>query len=156
MSKFAVGDWVVPLFEEEHKVLKVLDVREKTLTTETELGFEISVIGNYRHATQKEINERLGESNMRLVPFMEERIIQRELRDRNIENSMVVDSLWKEKEQEQKVISECAGCENDIFAGEDVYEFTSEAGENVLIHQNLECCRHYISEQSRCLVAGEK
>jgi hypothetical protein len=93
---------------------------------------------------------------MRLVPFMEERVIQRELRDMNIENSMVVDSLWKEKEQEQKVISECAGCENEIFAGEDVYEFTSEAGETVLIHQNLECCRHYISEQSRCLVAGEK
>jgi hypothetical protein len=102
---------------------------------------------------------------MRLVPFMEdkiipfsleERIIKRELRDMNIENPMVIDSLWRGKEQEPKVISECVGCKDDIFAGQDVYEFTNEAGETVLIHDNLECCREYISDMSRCLVAGEK
>jgi hypothetical protein len=55
VEKFKVGDMVVPLFEEEHKVLKVLEVREKTLTAETEHGFEIATLCNYRHATSNEI-----------------------------------------------------------------------------------------------------
>jgi hypothetical protein len=53
---FNVGDMVVPLFEEEHKVLKVLEVSEKTLTAETEHGFEISALCNYRLATKDEID----------------------------------------------------------------------------------------------------
>jgi hypothetical protein len=56
VEKFKVGDMVVPLFEEEPKILKVLEVREKTLTAETEHGFEISALCNYRHATSNEID----------------------------------------------------------------------------------------------------
>jgi hypothetical protein len=91
---------------------------------------------------------------MRLVPFLDEKLNQKGLSDMTIENPMVIDNLWRKKEQE--VVAECGGCKEDIFAGEDVYEFTSEAGETVLLHQSLECCREYISEMSRCLVAGEK
>lgn len=91
---------------------------------------------------------------MRLVPFLEDRITKREV-NRMVENVMVLDSYWREKEREPKVICECAGCENEIFAGQDVYEFTEESGKTVYIHDNLNCSRDYISSQSRSLVAGE-
>jgi hypothetical protein len=71
---------------------------------------------------------------------------------KEIENPMVIDSLWKEKEP--KVIDECAGCQEDIYLGEDVYEF-EDFGEIVLIHQKSECCMKYVSEMSFCKVAGE-
>jgi hypothetical protein len=93
---------------------------------------------------------------VRLVPFLEDRITNREV-NRMVENVMVVDSHWREREQEPKVIAECAGCENEIYSGQDVYEFTPDTGhKSVLIHQNLNCCREYISNLSRCLTAGEQ
>jgi hypothetical protein len=73
----------------------------------------------------------------------------------DIENAMVKDSLWKEREQKPKVINECLGCMEDIYEGEDVYEFTSLTGETVLVHQNAECCQQYVGAISFCKVAGE-
>ncbi|USK66287.1 hypothetical protein [Peribacillus frigoritolerans] len=55
MENFQVGDWVVPLFEEEKKVLKVSHVG-KSLEVETKYGWEISAFCNYRHATKEEID----------------------------------------------------------------------------------------------------
>jgi len=73
---------------------------------------------------------------------------------KEIENPMVIDSHWSEKEKEQTIIGECAGCQVDIYTGEDVYEF-DDYGETVLIHQKSDCCMLYISEMSVCKVAGE-
>lgn len=74
----------------------------------------------------------------------------------DIENSMVIDKHWRHLEQpEPKAIDECLGCLEDIYAGEDVYEFTSLTGETVLVHQNAECCQQYVGAISYCKVAGE-
>jgi hypothetical protein len=73
----------------------------------------------------------------------------------DIENPMVIDKLWKEKEQEPKVIGDWAGCQEDILSGKDVYEF-DDYGEIVLIHQKSECCQHYVAEMSVCRIAGEE
>jgi hypothetical protein len=73
----------------------------------------------------------------------------------DIENPMVVDSLWKDREQQPKVIGDCAGCQEDVLAGEDVYEF-DDFGQTLLIHQKPECCQHYVAEMSVCRIAGEE
>lgn len=40
-----------------------------------------------------------------------------------VENLMVIDSLWHDFEQEPDVIGECTSCEEDIHKEEDVLEF---------------------------------
>jgi hypothetical protein len=92
---------------------------------------------------------------MRLIPFIEERIPFKEVKTMNVENPMVIDSLWREREKKPKVIDECVGCMEDIFEGEDVYEFTSITGQTVMVHQKSGCCQHYVSDISNCKVAGE-
>ena len=68
-----------------------------------------------------------------------------------IENPMVVDSLWTVLEKgETQVVGECAGCGEDIYEGQDIYDCEGE-----LIHQNEECCSQYVSNRSWCKVAGE-
>lgn len=69
-----------------------------------------------------------------------------------VENPRVIDSLWREKEP--KVMGECAGCQEDIYTGEDVYEF-DDYDQTILIHQKSECCMQYVAEMSVCRVAGE-
>jgi hypothetical protein len=71
----------------------------------------------------------------------------------DIENPMVIDRIWRKKEL--KVIDECAGCWEDIYEGEDVYEFVNTFGEKALIHQKDECCLQYIAGLSTCKIAGE-
>jgi hypothetical protein len=56
METFKVGDWVVPLFEENKRILRVSSVG-KSLEVETDEGWEISAFRNYRHATQGELKE---------------------------------------------------------------------------------------------------
>jgi hypothetical protein len=92
---------------------------------------------------------------MRLVPFIEDRLPLKEVRTMDIENPMTIDSLWKEKEKEPKVIDECVGCMEDIYEGEDVYEFTSITGQTVMVHQKPGCCQYYVADISNCKVAGE-
>ena len=75
---------------------------------------------------------------------------------REIENPMVIDAKWRHLEQEPQVVGECAGCEEDIVAGEDFYELQIIVGEKIYIHQNAECCRQYVAEYSWCRVAGEE
>ena len=66
---------------------------------------------------------------------------------RDIENPMVIDSLWREREQESKVIGECSGCEEDIYSNEQWFDFVIK-GENYLAHQDKECCYQFIAEMS--------
>lgn len=68
----------------------------------------------------------------------------------DIENPMVIDSHWRHLEREPKVIGECAGCHEDIYEGEDIYDFDSG-----LVHQDSECCQQYVAEMSVCKLAGE-
>lgn len=70
----------------------------------------------------------------------------------NIENPMVLDSLWREREQEPKVFGECVGCQEDITANQYWYEVaqTTSEGKHVLVHQSDECCRQYVAEMSFC------
>lgn len=73
-----------------------------------------------------------------------------------LENPMVVDSLWRHREQpEPKAIAECSGCEEEILEGETVLEFTDVDGETILVHQELDCCYQYVAGMARCKVAGE-
>jgi hypothetical protein len=72
-----------------------------------------------------------------------------------IENPMVIDSLWRDQEKEPEVIDECVGCLEDIVAGEEAYKFVSVTGEIVRVHQNQECCQQYIAAMAVCEVAGE-
>jgi hypothetical protein len=74
---------------------------------------------------------------------------------KEIENPMVIDSLWRDQEKEPEVIDECLGCQEEIVAGEDVYKFVSVTGETVRVHQNVECCQQYIAAMAVCEVAGE-
>ncbi|WP_419882762.1 hypothetical protein ACN6MY_03570 [Peribacillus sp. B-H-3] len=69
-----------------------------------------------------------------------------------VENPMVLDVLWSKDPQ---VFGECLGCHEDIYAGEELYEFEDGQGETVYVHQKLECCRDYIAEMSVCETAGE-
>lgn len=74
---------------------------------------------------------------------------------REIENPMVNDKLWREKETEPKAIDECVGCLEDIYVGEAAYKFISITGQTVLVHQKAECCQQFIADISICEVAGE-
>jgi hypothetical protein len=67
----------------------------------------------------------------------------------DIENPMVIDRLWRNQEWQPPVVGECAGCEEDITANECYYEF-QEGKETVLVHQESECCRNYVSNMSIC------
>ena len=69
---------------------------------------------------------------------------------REIENPMVIDSLWNDEPKEPPIVGECAGCLEDIYAGQDIYECEGE-----LVHQDKDCCMDYVANRSRCLVAGE-
>ena len=68
----------------------------------------------------------------------------------SVENPMVVDRYWADKEQEPKVIATCAGCEEDILEGQDIYEFAEGS-----VHNNSECCEQYVQAISMMKVAGE-
>lgn len=75
-----------------------------------------------------------------------------------VENAMVVDAHWRELEREPKVYGECAGCGDNIIAGQDYYEmeaFNGEFLETSLVHQNDDCCRQYVANTSFCRTAGE-
>jgi hypothetical protein len=72
-----------------------------------------------------------------------------------LDNPMVIDSLWRHREQEPKVVCECPGCEEDITEGDEVLEFTDVEGETVLVHQDLECTYQYVAAMARCKIAGE-
>jgi hypothetical protein len=54
MEKFKVGDWVVPLFEDKKRVVRVSRVG-KSLEVEIDGGWEIGAFCNYRLATKEEI-----------------------------------------------------------------------------------------------------
>jgi hypothetical protein len=56
MKEFKIGDLVVPLFEENKRVVRVSSVG-KSLEVEIDGGWEISAKCNYRKATQEEIKE---------------------------------------------------------------------------------------------------
>jgi len=59
-TDFKVGDLVVPLFEDEIRVRRVSGVG-KALEVEIEHGWQISAFCNYRHATQEEIKQFIGD-----------------------------------------------------------------------------------------------
>lgn len=67
----------------------------------------------------------------------------------DIENPMVVDSLWRHQEETSKVLGSCDGCGDDILEGQDIYEFHDHT-----VHSSPECCRDYIANISICKVAG--
>lgn len=67
-----------------------------------------------------------------------------------IENPMVLDSHWRHLEKpEPKVVGECAGCEEDIYAHEQWLDLVSLKGD-YLVHQNTECCYQFVVEMSVC------
>lgn len=72
-----------------------------------------------------------------------------------IENPMVIDSLWRKNEQEPQVFGECAGCQEDVVAGDDYYEVQLSNGEKEMVHQNADCCMQYVGEMAWCRTAGE-
>lgn len=78
-------------------------------------------------------------------------MIEMKIQHREIENPMVVDRYWND---EPHVVGECAGCGENIYAGEDIYDYEGEL-ELILVHQNTECCEQFVSDRSRCKVAGE-
>ena len=51
-------------------------------------------------------------------------------------------------EPEQEVVGECLGCGEEIYKGEDVYDYNGE-----LLHQDSSCCMEYISNASICKTA---
>lgn len=56
MTSFKIGDWVVPLFEENKRILRVSNVG-KSLEVETDEGWEIGAFCNYRQATKEETKD---------------------------------------------------------------------------------------------------
>lgn len=62
-----------------------------------------------------------------------------------VENHMV-----RDLPEEPLVVGECAGCGEDIYLGDEVYDF----GDG-LTHQDSECCQQYVSNISICRTAGE-
>lgn len=72
-----------------------------------------------------------------------------------IENPMVVDRLWRHREQARKAICECAGCGGDIFEGDEVLELTDVHGEVIMLHQNAECAYQFVASDAYHKVAGE-
>jgi hypothetical protein len=73
---------------------------------------------------------------------------------KEIENPMVIDSLWKEQEKEPEIIGTCSGCEEDILVCDDYYHFLMGVVKIVLVHQKDECCRQYIAGASVGVSAG--
>jgi hypothetical protein len=73
-----------------------------------------------------------------------------------VENPMVIDSLWKHQEKEPEVIDECVGCLEDIYKGEEAYKFASITGQEVMVHQRADCCMQFIADISICEIAGEE
>ena len=70
---------------------------------------------------------------------------------RDIENPMVLDANWRHLEHpEPKVIDQCAGCQEEIYEGQDIFEFAEGS-----VHDNSECCKQYVGSISICKVAGE-
>lgn len=67
-----------------------------------------------------------------------------------IENPMVIDSLWEHTERLPEVIGECEGCHEDIYEGDDIYDFDGD-----YVHQDSDCCKQYVAGISLCKVAGE-
>jgi len=51
---------------------------------------------------------------------------------------------------EPVIVGVCEGCGQDIYEGEDVYDFSEG-----MIHQKASCCMEYVSGMSRYVVAGE-
>jgi hypothetical protein len=77
----------------------------------------------------------------------------------DIENPMVIDSLWRDQEKNWEVHGECAGCEGDIFHGDEYFELEALNGkkvEKMMVHQNADCCMSYVHEMSFSRIAGEK
>jgi hypothetical protein len=73
------------------------------------------------------------------------------------ENPMVNEAHWRHLEQpEPQVFGECAGCEEDIVAGDAYFEIQILDGEKIYVHQNAECCQQYVAEMSWCKTAGEE
>jgi hypothetical protein len=69
----------------------------------------------------------------------------------SVENPLVIDSLWREFEEEQEgreVITYCDGCGEEIYEGEDVYIF-----DDVVLHQDSICCEKYISNTGHLAIA---
>lgn len=56
--KIEPGEFVFELFEEFPRVLKVLEVKNNVVTAETEEGFVMASINNFRLATAEEIEKR--------------------------------------------------------------------------------------------------
>lgn len=73
----------------------------------------------------------------------------------DIENPMVVDRLWRHFEEEPKVFSVCAGCEDEIYMGEDILEFENDIGDTVYLHAEDRCAYQYVARQSVRKAAGE-
>lgn len=72
-----------------------------------------------------------------------------------VENPMIRDRFWYRFERfEPKIVGECAGCKEEVFDYEEVYE-VQEFGEKIIIHQDSTCCQQFISEIGRCKLAGE-
>lgn len=69
---------------------------------------------------------------------------------KDIENPMVIDSLWNDEPIELEVVGECAGCGEDIVEGDNIYQL-----DDFLIHSTTECCRDFIANNSFCRVAGQ-
>ena len=66
-----------------------------------------------------------------------------------VENPMVIDSLWKDKEKEPKVIGECSGCQEDIYSTDYWYEY-QDGDEDIIVHQKADCCWQFVSARSVC------
>jgi len=71
-----------------------------------------------------------------------------------IENPMVLDSYWRDRERSPEIYGECAGCGEFINEGEEYYEFDIE-NMTYKIHEKSACCRDFISDISIIRTAGE-
>ncbi|MEH7342721.1 hypothetical protein V7122_02355 [Bacillus sp. JJ1532] len=65
-----------------------------------------------------------------------------------IENPMVIDRLWNDQ-KDPEVVGECEGCHEDIYEGDDIYDF-----DGGWVHQDSDCCQQYIANMSMCKTAG--
>lgn len=68
----------------------------------------------------------------------------------DLENPMFLDSQWRHLEKELKVVDYCQGCSEEIYEGQDIYEFAEGS-----VHNDSECCKQYIGSISLIKVAGE-
>jgi hypothetical protein len=66
-----------------------------------------------------------------------------------IENPMVLGKLWEAREQEPKVIGECAGCQEDIVNVDAWLELMVD-GEEIMIHQDLDCTYQFVADRAVC------